>query len=466
MNIKKYFICIFGGSMLLLAGCKKELDQQPPDAFGDANAFRDLKDIQLGVNGAYSRTAAVANDIYVNTLLADESKIGQNNAGQGALTFRLQFGADGTSGGDVTAAYAGYYALIDQVNRVLFQIDKVLILPGEETRKNVVKGQLLALRGIAHLALLQSYADRYGSSNPGVPIMVEYCVTCKPARNTMGEVVAQIEKDFSDARSLMPAATFSSFSDTVMNSINIAAFQARTSLFKGDYNQAITYASQVIGSGIRPLASGSTYSDIWQDKSSAEILFKRLYVTSTGIGGLWTTTAASFNVYLAPSDKLVASYGVGDIRKATFIGANSDGPYVNKFYSSDRGGRIVDAKVIRMSEMYLIRAEAYAKTGNVSAGAADLNQLRSNRITGYANETFASGDALFTAVMDERFKELCFEGFRFFDLKRANLPLQRAATDASPEWQSLPANSFRWTLPIPRQETISNPNTVQNPGYN
>ncbi len=465
MNIKKYFICLVSGSILMLTGCKKELNQQPSDAFGDANAFRDLNDIQLGVNGAFGRMSAYANDMYANTLLSDESKLGQNNSGQGALTFRLQFGSDGTSGGDVLGAYYSYYSMIDQVNRVLAQFDKIVILPGEETRRDIVRGQLLALRGIGHLALLQSYADRYSSSKPGVALMIQSCVTCKPARNTMGEVMAQIEKDFSDAKSLMPVATQSTFTDTVMNSLNIAAYQARTSLYKGDYNQAIAYASQVINSGFRPLANGQNFSDIWLDRSNAEVLFRRLYATSTGIGGLWTTTAAAANVYIAPSDKLVASYGVGDIRKTSYIGANPDGNYVNKFYLSDRGGRIVDAKLIRIAEMYLIRAEAYAKTGNVTAGAADLNLLRSKRITPYTDEVFGSGDALFTAVIDERFKELAFEGFRFFDLKRNNLPLQRGATDASPEWQTLAPSSFRWLLPIPREEIVVNPNATQNPGY-
>jgi hypothetical protein len=67
--------------------------------------------------------------------------------------------------------------------------------------------------------------------------------------------------------------------------------------------------------------------------------------------------------------------------------------------------------------------------------------------------------------MDERFKELCFEGFRFFDLKRNNLPVQRNASDASPDWQTLSASSYRFVLPIPNAELLANPNMVQNSGY-
>lgn len=118
--------------------------------------------------------------------------------------------------------------------------------------------------------------------------------------------------------------------------------------------------------------------------------------------------------------------------------------------------------------MYLIRAEAYAKlpTPNIAAGTADLNLLRTNRITGYINESFASAGLLLTAVIEERFKELAFEGSRLFDLKRNGLPVQRAASDVgSASWQTLPAGNYRFVLPIPQFEMLANPNMVQNDGY-
>ena len=67
--------------------------------------------------------------------------------------------------------------------------------------------------------------------------------------------------------------------------------------------------------------------------------------------------------------------------------------------------------------------------------------------------------------MQERYKELCFEGLRYFDLKRNSLPLERSLADASPAWQSLAADSYRWVLPIPQAELNTNPNIQQNPGY-
>lgn len=459
-----FYILLAGG--MAFSGCKKELDKQPTSTFNPDNAYKTVADLQLGTNEVYARYNAYLNDIYVNSLLSDEAKLGVDNAGQGALTYRFQYSSDATSGNDVIAAYSSYYSMIDQVNSVLSFIPQV-VAPAEEGRKNNLRGQLLALRAVAHFSLLEFYADRYDPAKLGVPIMLQSEVFVNKPRNTQGEVMAQIEKDLAEAKTLLPTVTAASFSDTVMNQVNIAGFQARIALYKRDYSAAITHATTVINSMVKPLASAATFPSIWQDASSAEVLMRRRMATSTSLGALYILPGGQ--IYISPSDKLVAALPTADVRRATYIGTNGSGNnYVNKYFTSSRGGRAVDIKIMRIAEMYLIRAEAYARTGNagdVALGATDINTLRAARITGYTPETFATGDALAVAVLDERFKELCFEGFRFFDLKRNNLPVQRLASDASVEWQTLSTGSFRFTLPIPLFEIQANPATAQNPGY-
>ena len=467
MIYKKYSLDLLAVA-LIAGGCKKELQQDDPTRITEANAFQTFDHVQLGANGAFGRYSAYSFDMYANALCSDEAKIGADNNGQGALTYRYQYSADGTTGGDVIGGWGAYYSLIDQVNRVLPHIYTVTATPAQLPRRDIVKGQLLALRALGHFGLLQAYCKNYNPSDPkGVPIMLVSNPLIQPARNTMGEVMAQIEKDLADAKLLLPAVTPATFTDTVMNRVNIAAYQARIALYKGDYAGAVTYATEVINSNVKPLVSGAAYSGIWTDANNNETLFRTRFLTSTAIGGLWTTTSGL--IYIAPSDKLVATFAAADIRRATFIGTTGAGNnYVNKFYTSSRGGRVVDMKNCRISEMYLIRAEAYAKQGgaaNLLAGTADLNALRAMRITGYVNEVFATSTDLTNAVILERFKELCFEGFRFYDLRRNNLPVQRNASDASPEWQTLPVGSFRFVFPIPQVELNVNPNMVQNDGY-
>ena len=230
--------------------------------------------------------------------------------------------------------------------------------------------------------------------------------------------------------------------------------------------KAIDLSTTVINSAVKPLVSGDDFRDIWTDQNTNEILFRLRYETNTVNGAIWTSTGG--NVIFSPSDKLTASYSDDDIRKDVYIGELAGKRIVNKFFVSSRGGRVVDAKAIRISEMYLIRAEAYARraTPDVAAGAADLNLLRSKRIEGYSDEVFGSPSELLNAVILERFKELAFEGFRFFDLKRLGLPMQRDASDVdSPNWQTLPADNPRFALPIPQDEILANPNMQPNPGY-
>ncbi|MEN9964167.1 MAG: hypothetical protein RL582_1262 [Bacteroidota bacterium] len=461
------FLLIIAAAAVGFSSCKKDLDQQPTDTFSEANAFLTLNDVQLGTNAIYGRYGAYANDMFVSALLSDEAKLGADNSGGGALTYRYQFASDNTTGGDVIGAWGSYYSVIDQVNRVLPKVPTVTATPSEEPRRNILKGQLLAMRAIAHFGLLQAYCKNYNpTESRGVPLLLTSNPVGKPARNTMGEVMAQIEADLNAARTLLPGVNPGDFRDTVLNRVNVSAYQARIALYKKDYDAAINYATEVIDSRVKPLVSGGQFQAIWTDDVSSEVLFRIRYATSTAIGGLWTTTGG--NVNIAPSDKLAASYSPNDIRLETYIGTNASGNnYLNKFFTSSRGGRVVDMKACRTAEIYLIRAEANARksTPDLAAAAADLNALRSNRITGYTNETFASASVLIDAIMLERYKELAFEGFRFWDLKRNDLPVNRLASDASADWQTLPVGNYRFVLPIPNSEILANPNIRQNDNY-
>jgi hypothetical protein len=469
--MKKIKIIYLLSAAFVLGSCSKQLEQFDPESISEGNAFQTMEHVQLGLNGVIGRYSTYVNDIYKAALVADEAKIGPDNAGQGALTFRYQYSSDATTGGDVTAGYGGYYAMIDLANRVLPYVYEV---SGEvsNARRDAVRGQLLGMRALGHFSLLQSFAKNYDPAERlGVAIVLESNPTARNARNTMAESVAAIEKDLADAKALMPAVTPASFRDTVLNRVSIAAYQARVALWKRDYPAAIAFATEVINSNVKPLVSGTDFQNIWIDVETGpsgldETLFRIRFLTSAALGGLWTTTGNL--TYISPSDKLVNSFDPDDIRLETFIGTTGGGTnYVNKYFVSNRGGRIVDLKAIRTAEMYLIRAEAYARQAspNIAAGAADLNFLRSMRIDGYVDETFSTAQELVNAVLEERFKELCFEGHRFFDLKRNNLPVQRNASDASPEWQTLPANSYRFVFPIPQAAMLANPNMEQNDGY-
>jgi hypothetical protein len=135
------FLLIIAAAAVGFSSCKKDLNQQPTDTFSEANAFLTLNDVQLGTNAIYGRYGAYANDMFVSALLSDEAKLGADNSGGGALTYRYQFASDNTTGGDVIGAWGAYYSVIDQVNRVLPKVPTVTATPSEEPRRNILKGQ-------------------------------------------------------------------------------------------------------------------------------------------------------------------------------------------------------------------------------------------------------------------------------------------------------------------------------------
>jgi hypothetical protein len=169
-----------------------------------------------------------------------------------------------------------------------------------------------------------------------------------------------------------------------------------------------------------------------------------------------------------PSIKLKTQYSrTADIRFPSFFGsAGNDTSIVTKYPGNASGPAINHLKAIRISEMILIKAEANAELDQLALVAQDVNLVRRNRITGYTDVAFATKDEALAAVMNERYKELAYEGFRFFDLKRKSLPVERLTVDVqSANWQTLPANNFRFAFAIPASEIFANPATQQNPGY-
>lgn len=457
--MKKIFIPLIAFSVAL-GSCNKQLDLSPTDAIDITKAFTSVDDLEKGLLGVYSANSPT-NKIYIGSILSDETKLSSENRGQGQFTFKWQYsGAEGEHNSD----FAQYYVMLDRLHRVLEAVDKIQAPASESNRKARIKAELIGLRGVALYELLIRFmASGYDANGLGVAIMLKSDLTAKPARNKVGEVIQQIETDL--AASKLDANIQSAPTDVLrLSKAAIAAYQARTALLKRDYPSAITFANEAITLSGKNLATGSVYVAYWQDANESETIWK--YRNQTAPQLLWRDTNG--DVFFEPSDKLKAQYDkTNDIRYSTFFGpAGGDTSIVKKYPGSALGPQINDEKIIRISELYLIRAEAYAESTQLPQAAADINAIRAKRITGYTNVSFASKDEAVNAVINERFKELCFEGFRFFDLKRKGLAINRFASDvASSVWQNLPANDYHFALPLPQDEIFANPNAVQNTGY-
>ena len=449
-----------------LAGCKKEnLDIIPTNIFEASRAFVSVGDLEQGLLGAYASYSA-ENTMYINGLLSDELKISNENRGQGQFEYKFQYNSGTNSFG-----YNAFYVTVNRANRVLEAMPGVVTNNAiDEATKNGIKAEALALRAYAHFELLQRFAPSYNPSALGVTYIDYVFINDKLARQTVAENLGKIEQDLAAARAgTIPNSPFitTGFGNIRLSKAVVAGMQARVALYKRDWANAATFATDAITLAAKPLATGQDFKNIWLDASDSEVMlrFRRI---GTGTGTLFQDVNG--DVFFEPSEKVKQLFNrTTDVRfDAYFLVGNiaGDTALIRKFYTSSRGPKIVDPKFMRTAEMYLIRAEARAEQNDLAGAAADINTLRAARIAGYTNVSFPGKDEAITNILNERFKELAFEGFRYFDLKRRNLPVTRLASDVqSTQWISLPANDFKFTLPIPQTELFANPNATQNPGY-
>ena len=326
----------------------------------------------------------------------------------------------------------------------------------------------MALRAYLHFELLRAYASSYQAGALGVPYMKTSAIGY-PARDKFETVIANAKADLAEAKTLIP----SSFTDkTRITKLAVSAIQARIALYEKNWADAITYSGEVIAAA--PLATKAQFPGIWTDANDNEVIWKlkRVGTTDSRVGDFYFRQNGGIVLY-APSFKLINTFDpANDIRFPAYIkydptrtGTKSQ-YLVNKYIGGTASAPgLTDIKLFRTGEMYLIRAEAEAESTGDAAG--DLNALRSARINGYTAQTFADKATLISAIMTERFKELAFEGHRFYDLRRRNLPVQRLPEDAvnASGAVTLTQSQPQYVFPIPATEVLINKNTVQNPNY-
>jgi hypothetical protein len=461
-------------SLLLAAsvvGCKKQLDIIPTNIFEESITFKTVTDLEQGVLGIYTAWNG-ENTMINNAVLSDETKLSNENRGQWQFEHKWQY-----SSGTESFNFFGFYTMINRANKVLQAAAGVAPFDAaEQTKKDQLIAEATALRAAAHFELLQRFGP-VGYDPNGLGITYVNTVLTpndKPARGTVAQSLVGIEADLATARasSLANAPQLTAnYGNIRISKAFVAGLQARVALYKRDWAAASTAATDAITLSGKTLATGATFTGIWTDAAATTTepeVFLRLRRTGTGVGTLWQDTNG--DVFFEPSDKLKQQYNrTTDIRFNAYFTINptaQDTALVNKFFTSSRGPKIVDVKLMRVAEMYLIRAEAKAELNDLAGASADINTLRAARIAGYAPITFTDKATAVSEILNERFKELAFEGFRYFDLKRRGLPVARLGSDVtSSQWQNLPANDFRMVLPIPSSEVRNNPNHTQNPGY-
>lgn len=472
MKLHKYItaVCIVVASTSLL-GCSDDLAITPTDNITADQAFEKLADLQSGLIGVY---AGLDNqDIGLSTKWSDENYYPrENNSNVGGPGYRWEIDPDT---GDAAVNWTPLYNVIYRINRILAVIDNIPVNGAtEQASKDRIKGELLAIRAHAHLQLLRSYAESYSPTALGIPYLKSFDndpTVTKPARPTVASNFADIEADLANAKQLIPP----SIADvTRITQTAVSAIQARLYLYEKQWDKAIAATTEVINAV--PLASRTQFAGIWTDANNSDIVWKlKRESGNTAIGSTYRNTQGL--VYFAASVKLINTFDkTNDIRFASYIkiDENRSVTQTKNLVVKYVGGNsallnIADLKLYRAAEAYFIRAEAYAEKSLFAQAVSDINTVRRSRIGGYADiVAYANKDLAIDDIYYERFKELAFEGHRYFDLRRQGKVIDRnpiASDDNSGGSLILQASQKQYYLPIPGTEIRANGNIVQNPIY-
>ena len=458
--------------------CKKVIEIQETDLIAGAVALKSVANNESAIIGAYGGVG-VEMDILLNATLSDEMK----TAGEfynAASTHEWQYSSTDIGIRDNFNAIVPQYRTINRVNLVLEALPKAeAFATGDEGKRLSLRGEGLFLRAFAHFQLFRYYCGPYTPTGLAMPYMKNTSFAPQ-ARIEMAPFFQNLIADITEAKTLLPNSLTEKNRATVVAANGL---HARIALYMNDWATAETQSTAFINA--LPLSTIAEFPGIWTDANASEVAMQIIRTTTVRIGSLFRGTSANTanigTVTWMPTDKIWDSYDkINDVRfNAYFVNeplltAAGRQPRLIKKYAGSTYATALEnvnnAKVLRTAEMYLIRAEARAelnKFTGVNSAESDINTLRTNRITGYVPVVFTSKTEAIDAIMLERFKELAYEGHRFWDLKRKNLPVSRLVSDApNVAGTTLPAGDYRFLLPILQTELNANAAIIQNPGYN
>lgn len=436
-----------------LTSCDKQLDIQPTQSIDQDKALLTSKDVSVALTGAYSELASrnlYGGRTYLTAdFLADVNSIEWSGTYQGMTQIiNKTIPKDNLF---VNNIWSDAYTTINDVNNVLSAIDKV-----EDANKDNIEGQAKFIRGSLYFELVRLFGKAYNDGDPktnlGVPLVLlptkGVDESSLVSRATVDQVYQQAISDLMDAESKLPENN-----GFFATKFAAAGMLARIYLQQGDYAKAAVQANTVISLSGKTLTNN--YIDAFPAKGSSSGSN-----TSEDIFAIQITPQSGFNGYnefydsgdyggrgdAAISDAWYNSYETGDKRLDTYF-TSGGSLFIGKF--SNLYGNV---SVIRLAEMYLIRAEANlrlapaAPIGGITP-TQDLTTIR-NRVG------LPSIPATLMNVLNERAHELAFEGFALHDAKRTK-------TDIG----NIPWNDNKLVYPIPQREIDANPNLIQNPGY-
>lgn len=515
---KKYNILV---ALLVAIGFSScDMEKYPYNAVEEGKYMTTLSDFASARIGLYDgyRTITTGGYILTPEFQCDDFLASSNYSNTYGQQYRWDF--QPTEPG-IENFWKSYYKMIARSNYYLDSYTKIKegatsgITEAEMSKIEAYVGEAYFTRAYSYFQLATLFCNAYNPSTAetdwGLPLQLVYHPTSNaakyPGRSSLKATFEQILSDLKNAETHVdPSKIVDPSNQSLFNYISqdvVTALKSRIALHMKDFATAINASTSLInGNKYALINKPAVYRDMWVHDMGTEVIWqifmnKDAYGSPTGVSfwGQHQNDISKQSMDFIPSQSLLDLYTEGDIRfnayftqfefKATtgasgliyvfdkYPGNPDLQPEisVNDWYTNK-------SKPFRISEQYLIAAEAYCENNDTQNGGKYLNLLRKERITGYVDESFNSVNTLMEAIRNERRKELTCEGFRFVDLKRWGIGVDRDNAYQNSDFVLQPgnvqttalskaANDFRFVWPIPKTETDVNPQikAQQNPGY-
>jgi tetratricopeptide (TPR) repeat protein len=457
-NMKRTLFTLSLLGVLSLTSCEKYLDVEPRASISDEKTIFDNASAQTALNGVY---AALASGGYYGTTFQSIGYLnGDNILWTGSQSQVQEFinhnvSADNST---ISGAWSAIYLTISRANQVIAKVPPVTDPLLSQSVKDQIVGQAYFIRGLAYFDLARTWG--------AAPLIAKPTETASDnsgiARSPQVEVYAQALADLEKAEPLLTETTdrYKATKKTVW------ALKSRYYLYRGDWANAETYAGKLIADNtnyklLKPF--GSFFQN--DARGTQESVFEIFYsaAETNGHRGQWQPQTNGGTRQWAPNDALVALVNdplTGGTRNVLVAKDNQNRWYGNLYYRSPATD---PSYVIRIAELYLIRAEARANqapdgatlTNDKLIGAvADLNAVRDR--AGLTGTTAATKAEVLLAIESERRLEFAFEPHRWFDLVRT----ARAAAVLNI------TDTRKYLMPIPSDQLLIDPALQpNNPGY-
>lgn len=428
-------ICITSALSLGLVSCDRYLDITPTGKV----IPQTTEDFRAMLTRAYH--------LYPQHLALTNLKTDEVKAANASETLKAIFtwGEASATTGSTEMPYGQMYQTIFYANYIIQNAEKYATAGVE---LNQIIGEAYALRAYTYFQLANLYAPAYNGSNgneKAVPIITKVQLEGDFPRATIDQVYALIQSDITMAEGLLSQSSFEEGYNYRFTTTALGAFKARVFQYRLDWENALKEANKVL----------ATQLDL-EDFTQFTIL-PSSYKSKESIMNLDFAVNANTDRFSRVSNEHLALYDrVNDLRFEKYFrqdGAN----YRTRKYSASNEYKTS----FRVAEIYLIKAEVQARLSNFSESKNTLLELAKKRYntTGYTNFEAKinglSGNAYISELLNERARELSFEGLRWFDLRRTTQPEIIHIFDG--DTYTLSAGDARYTLPFPKDARLKNP---------